>query len=348
MAGNQQIVDFLRHYLKEAETNPYESIAITMVGKDGRSPYGGYGGNVALQYFLLESITHIGGQIRQAMENWILPPRNPLLSTGFFVYSMLTCPLGFDFLVWLMSAKMYHRRFRGEGPLQVCFWEGRKPDEIPSREQRVQLLNNVFRPLLKLAGGVEIEDPHGCYRENYVIKDIVLAARDGEEVPKLLSSCKSRFPGHVTITLREAAHLTHRNSRIEDWCRFASYLRTMGEKVVFVRDTLKANEPFFDFETCPEASLNIDDRMAIYAEAKMNFFVSNGPVTMAVFSDAPWMQFVTLTDEDNATKFWQENNAMEPGDQYPWANANQRIVWQTDTYENLVAAWDSLQLADAA
>ena len=79
--------------------------------------------------------------------------------------------------------------------------------------------------------------------------------------------------------------------------------------------------------------------MALYAEAKMNFFVSNGPVSLCVFSDAPWMQFVTLGSEE-MSKFWVEHAAVEKGEQYPWSKPNQRIIWQPDTYENLVAAWE--------
>lgn len=349
MAGNQQIVDFLNHYLEEAKRNPYESIAITMVGKSGM-PYGGHGGHITMQYLLLEAITNIGGQIRQSMENWMLPPRNPVLDASYFVYSMLTCPLGFDFLVWLINAEMTRRRFKADGPLKVCFWEGRNPDAIPQREARQAYVNNIFRPLLKLFGGVEVQDPHGWYKESYVIKDTVVAARDGEEVPKLTATRRSRFPGHVIITLREAEHWRERNSNIQAWRQFGRYLLQHGEKIVFVRDTAKAHEPLDDFPICPEASLDIDERMALYAEAKMNFFVSNGPVSLAVFSDAPWMQFVTL-DSNEIEKFWIDNAALERGQQYPWANQNQRIIWSSDSYENIVKAWESrqdLQLASVA
>ena len=213
MAGNPQIVEFLKHYVQEAEKNPYDSIAITMVGKTG-IPYGGHGGHITLQYLLLEAVTNIGGQLRQSMENWMLPPRNPVLDASYFVYSMLTCPLGFDFLVWLMNAEMTRRRFRATGPLKVCFWEGRNPDAIPQRENRQGYLDNIFRPLLKLFGGVEVADPHGWYKESYVIKDAVVAFKDGEDIPKLKATKPSKFPGHITITLREAEHWPERNSNI--------------------------------------------------------------------------------------------------------------------------------------
>ncbi|HZS57531.1 MAG TPA: hypothetical protein VFA65_24235 [Bryobacteraceae bacterium] len=345
MAANQQIVDFLQHYLDEAKKNPYEAAAVTMVGKTG-VPYGGHGGHITMQYLLLEAITNIGGQLRQSMENWMLPPRNPVLDASYFVYSMLTCPLGFDFLVWLINAEMTRKRFKADGPLKVCFWEGRNPDGIPQREARQNYLNNIFRPLLKMFGGVEVADPHGWYKESYVVKDVVQAARDGEEVPKFIPSKKSLFPGYITITLREADHWSERNSRLNDWYQFGRYLEGVGEKVVVVRDTSKAFESFRGLKTCPEASVNLEDRLALYDEAKMNFFVSNGPVSLAVFSDAPWMQFVTI-DPKEAEDFWQKTAGMSFGEQYPWAKQNQRIIWKPDTYENLVAAWDS-KLVSAA
>ena len=160
-----------------------------------------------------------------------------------------------------------------------------------------------------------------------------------EQVAKLVGD---RPP--VTITLREALHDSPRNSRIEEWLRFASYLQDVcGERVVILRDTSKADEPLAAFETCPSASRNLHVRLALYAQSKCNFFVSNGPVTLAMFSEVPYIfmnEILDYSDSGNKTESWALYHGTNPGDQVPWVKPNQRIVWKAETYENMIAAWD--------
>ena len=186
--------------------------------------------------------------------------------------------------------------------------------------------------------------PPGCSEPLFVPRGIVAGAKAGETVPKLKSTYKGHIePGAVTITLREASHWPHRNSNRIAWLKFALLLRDRGERVIFVRDTEHAFEPFADFQTDPLASVDLDYRAALYESARANLFVSNGPAGLAMFGDKPWLQFVTLEDEDgyapNTAKFWTENGGVAPGEQYPWSGSQQRLVWAPDTYENILEAW---------
>jgi hypothetical protein len=79
----------------------------------------------------------------------------------------------------------------------------------------------------------------------------------------------------------------------------------------------------------------------------MNLFVSNGPATLAFFSEWSWMMFLKIEEDGhpyapNTPKFWRAEFGMEVGTQFPWAQPDQRIVWKGDDYENLVEAWEEM------
>ena len=115
--------------------------------------------------------------------------------------------------------------------------------------------------------------------------------------------------------------------------------------MVFVRDTEKAGEPLEDFEVHPQASTDILQRAALYQAAKSNLFISNGPVSLALFSERPWMQFIKVNDEGtylpNTSAFWKDEHGIEVGSQYPWAADNQQVVWMEPKLNNLLDAWSA-------
>lgn len=132
--------------------------------------------------------------------------------------------------------------------------------------------------------------------------------------------------------------------------RFAFKLEAAGERVIFVRDTAKGNEPMTGFEICPQAALDLHMRVALYERAKANLFVANGPSILAAFMEKPWLTFVQVEPDDsnykaNTPAFWRMHVGIDIGEQYPWSRPDQRIVWQPDTYENICAAWEKLQPA---
>jgi hypothetical protein len=111
-----------------------------------------------------------------------------------------------------------------------------------------------------------------------------------------------------------------------------------------IRDTSKAAEPMPGFATCPLASVNLDVRCALYARAKANLFVSNGPCTLAQFMDRPYLM---LTQHHEGSEYyaetaaWWRRNGMEPGSGYPWQTQQQREVFSGDTYDEIIGAWDA-------
>jgi ADP-heptose:LPS heptosyltransferase len=171
-------------------------------------------------------------------------------------------------------------------------------------------------------------------------------------VTNFILSTFIRLP--ITITLRESLHWPHRNSNLPEWLKFADYLQKQGEQVLFVRDTWKAREPLERFATCPAASRDLEIRLALYKQAKCNFFIDNGPWHLALVSPAPWVAFINVDPMSGyipcTPQWWKRNHGVAPGQQFPWSNATQRIVWAPDTFDEMCKAWEDFrqQLAQAA
>lgn len=233
-----------------------------------------------------------------------------------------------------------------------------------TKEYSDTMIANVLRPAIEMMGAVEEPVTHAPFRReeigryadyDYHIGALVDAARAGAEVPKFAppqwaSDEAGRFLGDgrrpVVITLRETAAQSERNSRVTEWMTFARSLMP-EHRVIFVRDTCKANERLiedaewpFEFVTYPRASRNAYVRAALYQRALVNMFVGNGPIGWALFSDAPYLAFKQLVPEmknwDAGTpKGWKEQAHLEVGEQWPWASSRQRMTWKDDTFENI-------------
>lgn len=359
MATNQEVIKLLERYLEKAKTEDCGLVGIILCRSPNEAQFD-WTGEIVLENVLLGGMDKLGTAVKSSIDNCQMPKSNPDLDASYVVYDVATGPLGFDFMIWLVNAEMSRIREGAPGPLKVGFWQGRDPERVmnfnatPSLPSRSMWLNNVFRPLLTLFGAVEDISATAGRREGvYVPRRIVDACKRGEQVPMVSVSPDVRYAGAITITLREAEHHPDRNSNISAWTKFADYLRERGQRVVFVRDTLKADEPLEGYETYPQASTDLLKRAALYEAALANLFVSNGPVGIALFNSRPWLQFVKINDEGsyvpNTSGFWRDHNGVEVGKQYPWSNDDQRIVWKPDTYENIIEAWESIfELRDAA
>jgi hypothetical protein len=340
---NDDVLNLLDMYKQAAVEHGFDHIAICMVRPPGILGMD-WCGNVALREMQLEALLRLAQKLQKSIDNDKFPDPDPTLDQSYVRYNVCTSPLGFDFLVWLVTCEMNRIRHKAPAPLKVAFWEGKGEVENLNRERRDLWLTRVFRPLLPLIGAVEAPEAVGGHHiDTYVSKDIVDACRRGEHVPRLKSKTPCANSGHVTITLRELFDDT-RNSTTQEWLRFADALKAEGEQVIVVRDTRKAFEALPGYTTYPTASLDVDVRLGLYEKATMNFFVENGPQGLCWFSDAPWMSFHQIDESHNANWlrsrwFWQQNVHINPGEQFPWSSPDQRLVWQADTYENILSAW---------
>lgn len=115
-----------------------------------------------------------------------------------------------------------------------------------------------------------------------------------------------------TVTLRRTQRAPGRNSEGAVWREFAAEI---GALVI----------P--DYEDKP---IHLHDRMALYAGAEMNFFVSNGPGILCSMSEYPCMMFNTVDALGSLLE-----DGLSDGCQYPWMLANQRAIWEKATPESL-------------
>lgn len=341
-------------YLERAKTGEFGHGAVMMTGTVTGQPYGvaamDFAGELGLEVCTLEACKILQKRLEESIDKWILPAQDPALNHSYVRYNLANGPMGFDFIVWLLIHEMIRIRNGAPAPLKVAFYKGKDAEVRMKNDNRMMWYEKVFKPSLKFIGAVEDDAAiGGHFLPNYVYRDLVDAARDNKPVPFLKPTKASPNPGVITITLREKKGDFNRNSNKEAWLKFASYLMVHeGEPVVIVRDTELADEPIDGIDTCPEASKDLETRFGLYSEAKMNFFVENGPASLCIHSKAPYVMFLNLDGSERLRKkeFIEWAFHMKPGDQFPWAQGKQYVIWKPDTFENIVEAWKQIKNDD--
>lgn len=278
------------------------------------------------------------------------PPSDPNLGADFVCYNVSLQPNCYDFTSWLIDAEMTRVREGAPAPLKVWFVSGSHGRLEFWSDYQKMMIQNVMRPMVRLIGGIEDQRAaHGRGKSSSIVYlPVVQAAKRGEPTPVFRSPLRDDLGlgDYVTITLREFADDdVERNSHLAHWLRFADYLRSVGQQAIFVRDSRCADEPLPGYATHSEAAKDLHVRMAFYEQARCNFFVSNGPWNLALFSQRPWFMFV---DTENPLDFcnnadgWRDFHGVAIGEQFPWSAPNQRIIWKKDDFSNLCEAWESL------
>lgn len=285
------------------------------------------------------------------------------------IYDLASAPASFDFIPWLVHADMVRRSAGCAESLRVHFAagprEGFRNDALPlDTAGRQRFLDHVMRPALALFGASE--EPYEILMKApsrypaYTIGPVTALAKCGDDVPRctvpehaietMQAWLGARGIEHpIVITLREASHWPNRNSNVREWARFADWLYQAGEHVVFVRDTEKAGEPLRNEWTCPAAAVELHARVALYSLAKCVFTACNGPFSLPLFSDWPWLSFNWMDPTGEyppmSDGWWRQNHGIGEGEQFPWSKPWQRIVWEKDTYLAMRDAWDNIKPA---
>jgi hypothetical protein len=275
------------------------------------------------------------------------------LGPQYVFANMTRAPASFDFFPWLIHKEMCRVAAGAPAPLKVGFFFGKnndKDDALGEGGRRRKQFDNIILPMLRLVGAVEDETALlGQTDDTHAWGPAIALYKKGQKFPELQTpiTVESKIPP-VVITLREAGHVEHRNSVIGVWIDFAKYLADRGERVLFVRDTAKADEAIPGWPTCPEASKDLLYRVALYKSAKCNIFTSNGPATLAWMLPNPWILFQQLNNSSDYQPEWEAGwrrfVGTEPYKQLPWATENQRIVWERPKLENMIQAWEDLKL----
>jgi len=354
--GNKEVIELFRLWLKKAKEGKICHATITVCELPNLMACD-FAGSAEMEFAVPYALDMLKLKLGERKRMGTGPPKKQT-TADYACYNLGACPASYDFVPWLIESEMTRIREGAPSPLKVAFARGQDGKTGLETNYRRQMFTSVMRPLLKMVNAVEDQEAMGGRNnEWYVLKNITEACRNGEEVPKLRPSKDAlttvkQFLGEtkpITITLRESDVLDHRNSNLEEWLKFSDYLESKGESVVFVRDTAKAGEPIKNKLTFPMASLNLDIRLALYEQSKFNLFVSNGPWYMALFGSRPWLLFAPSEEDDpyqcNRPSFWRESQGIEKGEQLPWSTKDQRIIWDRDSYENILGAWNDAQSA---
>lgn len=135
-----------------------------------------------------------------------------------------------------------------------------------------------------------------------------------------LTSVKGAADATYTVTIRKNPTAICRNSNEAAWREFA---KRIGAVVIE------------DYAVKP---IHLHDRMALYAGAKMNFGVCNGPMGLLGLTPYPMRMMVSSDSARNS----QLRNKTPLNGQCHWFLENQKLVWREDNIDNLMQTFSEL------
>jgi len=268
-------------------------------------------------------------------------------------YDLAVSPPTFDFVSALCMMERERLRVGADG-VEVVLLPGpnagfRKAPLWPFTPQaREDALQSIVIPMVGLLPscvGIRRQETReaegfGVFTSLHGFPNQMTFFRDGIRPLRSPVPEKGRY---VTITLREADHWPSRNSNIDEWVTVAEAIRSIGFRVIVIRDTVKADEPLEGVETSPMASKDILCRAALYAGAAMNLGVNNGPMWLANAMNAPVL--ICKLTANNAVccddKFYA-SCGFNRGEQLPTSPAHQRVLWAEDRAETVLAAFQEM------
>ena len=144
----------------------------------------------------------------------------------------------------------------------------------------------------------------------------------------------------VTFTLRKAAYESVRDSRLTEWAKFAEVLTEMGYHVVVIpdQDDMLSDRTIFEYDwhVADVASMSLDLRLAIYNLADMNYVTNGGMASLFIYSKVPFFWYSVMVEGSHvASADYYRHQGLEVGEKYRWLGENQKMIWESDTFENL-------------
>lgn len=249
------------------------------------------------------------------------------------IYDLGKMPTTYDFAVFAVLAKtMSYAEIR----FVVGMAQWKYPADIGWKRWA-----NICIPICKLAGlpfsvgGMMDGDTFG-----YGTGAIESLYQKTKRIVKLKPTFEYPRKGYVTITMRESFRNKWRDSNRSEWAKIGEWLAKRGEEVVVL-------------EECERQPLCVEERMAIYANAKMNLAVGNGPMVLCWLSEAPYLSFQLPKPEgfdkeyDHLVDQWTRLG-FPVGSQLSFRNEKQEIVWGPDDFETVTAHYKKMFDGDTA
>jgi len=212
----------------------------------------------------------------------------------------------FNFFEWLLLAQ-------AAGAKKIIVGTQNIKDGKWSRDLVKERAKSIILPGPALAG---LPCEVGTFGENPVPHPpstaLVRFWKAGRRFRRLRSVKEPNPFVQYTVTLRNTQRANGRNSDEGAWRDFA---QEIGAMVIE------------DYDDNP---IHLHDRMALYAGAKMNYFVSNGPAVLCSFTEYPCMIF-----DCHLARGSLRADGIGEGQAYPWMVKDQYSVWEPATLDNI-------------
>lgn len=216
----------------------------------------------------------------------------------------------FDFFTWVTHVRLLGATGIVFGVKEV---KSGKWDEAEIRRR----YESIIKPGADLAGIAWREGDDGIEIGTHKLQGILELKRwDFPRIESKLPPADAKY----TVTIRNTGLKTFRNSDEKVWREFA---RRIGARVIE------------DWSVKP---ISLFDRVALYAGARMNFGVVNGPMGLLYFTPYPMMMW-----DCDCCEFAWKKHGIRKGEQVPWMLPGQSLVWQKPTLKLLMSAFEKLQ-----
>jgi len=220
-----------------------------------------------------------------------------------FCYDLSRELCTFDFYGWLVQAK-------AAGATEIVFDARHYLPSIWNAAILRRRFDTIIAPGPALAGlpsreGVEGEKlPIGSSRMGALVR----FSRSGSPAPRLASVLPARNAKY-TVTLRTQVKSSYRNSNDSAWRLFAAEI---GATVI---------------EDYDVAAIDLHERMALYAGAKLNLGIWCGPLTLCTLTEYPVLAFGAGRGKEGIV---MDKYGVRHGENMPWCLPNQRVLWDDD------------------
>src|SRR3990167_1465785 len=231
------------------------------------------------------------------------------------LYDLAVRPASFDFVTCLATSIAL-------GIKHVRFVYGQWKRKNYTLEQAEGRWRSIVEPASALYGLTYSIGERKGIEVNHMLRAAIEVYKKHGLIGKIPLPCVAK--DYVTLTLRKSRN-PERDSNEAESLKFAE---RCDRKVIIIRD----------YEERP---IDLYDRMKLYAGAYMNIMVINGPLTLCIHSDAPYISMRTIGCERSGSTApaFSEKNGITPGFQFPWATDNQRMSYLDDTADNIMAEY---------
>lgn len=234
------------------------------------------------------------------------------------LYDLSNRPASFDFVTCLAAAIPY-------GVKHVRFVYGGWKKKNYTLRQAEQRWESIVRPASALFGIDHSIGERKGFEYPHILR---FATETYKKVGRIGKINWPRVPkDYVTLTLRKSRNPERDSNETES----LAWAAACDRKVIVIQD----------WDVNP---IDLEDRMTLYANAYMNIMVINGPITLCIHSDAPYICMRTIGCERSGSTSPKssEANGIYPGFQFPWAHSRQRMSYLTDTADNIEREYRSI------